>query len=614
LLLAALVLLAGYALPAFAPPGPTPLLPPAADAGLFDRLFPGVPAHWVWLRLMALALGAALAAWALPGPPDVRVPERAAALARSGPDVPLHVPLQFGTVALAIAGVSCVMALAASRLSRTGQLFHLLLLALPPLVLMIGARRKAAVHLDRVFPRMPIAVGALLAAGWLAHRFLLAWHSPRVADAIDLWHSFGWLTEAVANQRNLLLATGQPGVGNAYMLLLGAPFLGPDGFAASLGWVQIAHAGWLFAAAVGFAALAGALLERTAAIVAIAAFLASPFVLLMPYSASPFGIFLALGIALLLLLIALRATGSPAAFAALGAVAGFATTTAYLYPWVLVTAVVGGAILLRLRPRPSRLACAVALLLFFAAAWPGLPGVSDLHQMSADYVERQGQWTTLEAMLLGQRSPFAPVLVDGEITPIWVAGRRAWIDVPLGSLLAPFAVPRSAFRLWGDALFDPLGAGLAAVGLASCVRWTRRSLGARMLLGLLVVAVVPATVASAYDRASLTRNLLLPVAIALLAGAGFAGMQRSLLGDRSRRIAAAAVVAAIFASGALLFDSINPRILPASSLGLSVEAIGAAAPPRGPARRAKRRPAARRWEHPTPRRPDSPPATQPAPA
>lgn len=576
-LMAAFALLAVYAVPAFAPPSPMPPAPPPADAALLARLFPGVPASWVLLRLAALALGAGLAAWAVARPPPVRAPGFDASPV--GPAA--EVPVRFAGAALAIAGAHALLALGASRLSRTGQLAHLLLLAIPPLILAIGQRRSAGVRRLPVFPRGPVVVAAMLAAGWFAYRFSLAWHSPRVADAIDLWHSFGWLTDAVSNERNLLLATGQPGVGNAYMLLLGAPLLGPDGFAMSLGWVQIAHAGWLFAATVGFAALAAALLERTAAVVATATFLASPFVLLMPYSPSPFGIFLALGIASLLLLVALRATGSPAALAALGAVAGLGTTTAYLYPWVLVAALAGAAIAWTRRPRLSGVACGTALLVFFAAAWPGLPGVAELHEMSADYVERQGQWASLESMLLGQRSPFAPVVVDGEVTPIWVSGRRAWMDVPIGSLLAPFAVPRSAFRLWGDALFDPLGAALAAVGLASCAFSIRRSPGARLLLALLVVAILPASLASAYDRASLTRNLLLPVPIALLAGAGFGLLRRTLGIDHRPRLVTAAAVVAILTSGALLFDGVNPRILPASSLGLSVEAIGATPPAGG---------------------------------
>ena len=50
------LLFATYALPLFWPPATAPL---RTDAGLLERLYPGVPALWSGLRL--LALGASLA-------------------------------------------------------------------------------------------------------------------------------------------------------------------------------------------------------------------------------------------------------------------------------------------------------------------------------------------------------------------------------------------------------------------------------------------------------------------------------------------------------------------------------------------------------------------------
>src|SRR5262245_61467918 len=54
-------LLLVYAAPLFLPPGPAPLGATAgADAWLLQRIFPGVPAAWVGVRLLALLAGAAL--------------------------------------------------------------------------------------------------------------------------------------------------------------------------------------------------------------------------------------------------------------------------------------------------------------------------------------------------------------------------------------------------------------------------------------------------------------------------------------------------------------------------------------------------------------------------
>ena len=55
----AALLFAAYALPLFWPPTTAPL---RADAGLLERLYPGVPALWTGLRLLSLAASLALLA------------------------------------------------------------------------------------------------------------------------------------------------------------------------------------------------------------------------------------------------------------------------------------------------------------------------------------------------------------------------------------------------------------------------------------------------------------------------------------------------------------------------------------------------------------------------
>ena len=56
-LAAGALLFAAYALPLFRPPAGAPL---RADAGLLERLYPGVPALWTGLRLASLAASLAL--------------------------------------------------------------------------------------------------------------------------------------------------------------------------------------------------------------------------------------------------------------------------------------------------------------------------------------------------------------------------------------------------------------------------------------------------------------------------------------------------------------------------------------------------------------------------
>jgi hypothetical protein len=122
---------------------------------------------------------------------------------------------------------------------------------------------------------------------------------------------------------------------------------------------------------------------------------------------------------------------------------------------------------------------------------------------------------------------------------------------------------------------------LAAVGLAACLRLARRNNGARALLGCFAVTVLPATLGSAYDRASLTRNFALPVSVALLAAVGLEVI-RARFGPRATvRRTAAAVAFAALAGGMVLFDHVSPRLLSVASLELFVESIGGRPPDGG---------------------------------
>jgi hypothetical protein len=122
-------------------------------------------------------------------------------------------------------------------------------------------------------------------------------------------------------------------------------------------------------------------------------------------------------------------------------------------------------------------------------------------------------------------------------------------------------------RLWGDAIFDPLGGALIAVGLAACLRAARRSVVAFVSLLVFGAVLGPAFV-SPVDVVDVIHAAALPVPAALLAAAGFVVVSRALGSRGARRRAAAAVALAICVGGTLLFDVVNPRILGASSFGI----------------------------------------------
>jgi len=148
-----------------------------------------------------------------------------------------------------------------------------------------------------------------------------------------------------------------------------------------------------------------------------------------------------------------------------------------------------------------------------------------------------------------------------------VSGR---LDGLLGSLLVPFAAPRTGLRLWGDCLFDPLGAALAAVGIAYCLR--ERTVAAWALLGMLLLTTAPGGFSS-YDRASLLRLPAAPVPLVLLAAVGLRVLAARCVPPRAERRVAMAAAIAILASGWIVMAVVNPRILPRSATGITIEAM-----------------------------------------
>jgi hypothetical protein len=259
-----------------------------------------------------------------------------------------------------------------------------------------------------------------------------------------------------------------------------------------------------------------------------------------------------------------------------GALAGLAATIPHL---LLAALAACGAVTIAIlkRPRPPVVVLVIPMLSFIAAVLPGLPDVETLRVAVSRYVELHAQWTGLEELLLGQRPVGDAVAVWG----LWHSGRAGPLDVPLGALLSPFAIPRTPLRLWGDVLLDPFGAALVAVGIAVCVRSARRANGARVLLLVLVLALLPGMLTSAYDRASPTRNVALCVVAAVLACVGFERLRATVL-PRVRPAVAAGVAAVLVAlAGTLVFDVVNPGILATSWLSLALTAVQRTPPPGG---------------------------------
>jgi hypothetical protein len=186
--------------------------------------------------------------------------------------------------------------------------------------------------------------------------------------------------------------------------------------------------------------------------------------------------------------------------------------------------------------------------------------------MARQYTFGQIELAGIVNILFGQQTPF----VVGEV---FRAGQPGPFDLPAGALLTPFAIARTPMRLWGDVLFDPVGTSLMAIGLALCLRHCLRNRTA-MLLGVLLITQLAQGFAATGDAVSHTRlaPALLPMAV--LCGLGFESVRRAFAGHRRSISLTALAVAALAVSGTVLFTIVTPAIIPASSLAISMEALG----------------------------------------
>ena len=561
-LFVALLFLLAYALSAFFPPAA--LLPqtPSPQAWMLERLFPGT-AGWMLARLLCLAVGAVLVASSAPadggGPAPVwhRRPSYAA------------VARPWVLAAIAAAGLELCASFWAAGFGRAGQIAYVASWAAPALLTWLGTHRTTAGH-ERAAAGWAAVLGiAVVALVWLAIVVPLEWRSVLAADAVDNWIGLEYLERAARPEFNLLTDRLLPGVTATYTLLQGVAFVGSEASGRTFALVQAFHCFWLLVAGIGIGALAARLIGARTAPLAAATFLFAPFTLYIPLGASPFFIGPLFGVGLIWLLYGVAVRRAPAALVGLATVIGYTLTLPPMLPLAVVVLAAAGW-QLRRGPRVPRLLLAAAALALAAAAVTGLPNISALREMTSRYALLRGAWADLEQVVLGERSPI-------NVRELWHTGQPGLFDLPLASLLSPFGIPRTPLRLWGDALFDPIGAALAACGIAVCVRTARRRWLAAALLVLLATGLVPGFIAGV-DRPSHTRMFVAPIALALLAGVGFEALTGGVARRRATGLAAAASAASALA-GLLLFFVVNPEILAASATGIALRALPLDAPP-----------------------------------
>ncbi len=563
-----MVLLCAYAVATWLAPAGRSLAWPQPEAGLLGRLFPGVPALWVLGRIASLAAGAVLLVMSGPVGSPLRTVRRATRTAPSLAAGPW-------SAWLATASSLALLIWLATRPPTGPVAASLYVLGAVVPALTLGAlalaprRRACGEHLAS--PPALACLGVVLV--WLVFAALPSIGSPLAASMVDLWESHRWLERALQGEQELFGTRGQPGISQIYMVLLGVPGLpasGPELLAA----VQSMHFFWLAVTGLALGGLVAVWVRAELAPVGVAAFLFSPFALSLCTSPSPFGMMTALGTLLLLLLGAFVATASEASLLALASIAGLCVMSAYLYPLLAFGGLVTAGRLAR-GPRPRPVALLAATLAFAAAAAPSLPGPDEIGEMSALYVDRNGAWLLLESILLGQRDPFDPPGPQG----YWNSGAGGPLDVALGALLAPFATPRTAIRLWSDSLLEPVATALATVGLLAALRHAARSSGSRALLLVLGFCLLPGTLASAYDRASLLRNLFVPSILCVAAAGALSILPARAWEGRPGR--AAALAAGLGLLGWLYFSASGLARLPESAVAIAIRAVGDTPPPGG---------------------------------
>ncbi|MFN8600995.1 MAG: hypothetical protein U0842_11040 [Candidatus Binatia bacterium] len=560
------LLFATYALPLFWPPATAPL---RTDAGLLERLYPGVPALWSGLRL--LALGASLALLSRAATSRARGDAATGApfvTCVAGVTPTAAHPLRLAALAAAVALLAT--APSAGGFGPGGQLAYLAALALPALLLALPAGTRSTTSDSPIAATWRDGIAPLaVVAAWLALCAARDVGSPRTMDVVDGWRAVVAVHAHVARGGSVLadlLDLDLPGLGALAMTFVGVPFFQATGTTPTIPAMQAVQLAWVALTGLGIAALAWSLVGRRTAAVAAAAFLFAPYTRFVGMLPGPFVVGPLYVVAIALCVVAVWQRRSEAALAALGALAGAALTMPGVIP---VAGCLTLAALWRVRRewREAWVGLAGFTATFLAVVIPAATNVIRPERMGQHF-GTHGIAALLDRALLGQ-------LPVGTFAAARASQVQRPLEIVLGALLEPFANPRLSIRLWGDAIFDPLTALLFGLGLIACVRASRREAGARLALVLLLATLAPAFV-SPVDIVDIVHAAAISVPVALLAAAGFRHLAGLLPGPERIPAAAVLVATACAVGGMVLFDVAGPRVLGSSATRLAVQAVAPA--------------------------------------
>lgn len=548
-----------YVLPLFAPPETAATsLDVSRRALLAERLFPGVAASWVLIRLAGLAL-AALGFLCMGWSTGAREARRVVA-----PVLPPAPDRGTGMLALACSLALAGVAIAAPWLSLWTEFVFLILLPAPVVVIALRERRGRVAR--------STYAGLALITFWAATRVWSGWADPRTATTVDTWPVILAFTDAMHEGRSSLYGRFEPGVPDLIHILLGGPILRALGWDVSHAWVRVATILWLSGGAIALQVLARRIAGGPASLVAVAAMLYAPFTLHDTIDAAPYGVVTALIIGLLLAFHSWIATGSAASLVALAVLGGLAAPFGHAaIPTAMLGLATAASMVWRFRQIPA-VVVIVSVVALAGVLFPNLPRTEDLVEIRSFYFQRFLPWEHAEAYLLGQRY----IMVDFELH---AAGfpefRVSALETVGAALLAPFAIARNGLRHCGDVLLEPIGAVFAVAGLV----WTILARGHAyrwIPLFYAAIAIVPGFTTS-YDRVSLVRLMNTVPTFALLSAVGFAALQS--LWPQRRTVASLAATGVVVASGWILFERVNPRILPQSWMTIAMEAGAGASDP-----------------------------------
>jgi hypothetical protein len=302
-------------------------------------------------------------------------------------------------IAAALAAGQLIAALWVEQFERRGQLFYLALLLAPAVLLRVSYGRDARSH-DR---GLLLGLGAL-AAVWAGVRLALAWDSPRSADAVDMFSAFTFLEQTDNAGLNILTSALGPIRGVSYLFLVfhGAGLYGPEGILTrTLHLLQIINVVWTGVVAVGLGWIAARAFGRTAAPIAAAVFLCSPYMLIGALVPTPMYHAVLVATGLIVLWMHIHERRSPPAIAAFGTLAGVGCS----HPGTLPFTVFISAAALWSATRPPKLPGRVHCRGAAVFCRHRVSGVADRHRPALDAAVVHARHDALAAARGGGHRP-----------------------------------------------------------------------------------------------------------------------------------------------------------------------------------------------------------------